>query len=86
MILTEASLQAILDLQQQSIIVGDPVVVVTKEGDSSVVTVKVQRPLPFFRLNKYVDLVYQTLKDTSTETDTVLVEISLHEPLVWAEA
>ncbi|WP_161883555.1 hypothetical protein [Deinococcus alpinitundrae] len=85
MILTEATLQAILELQQQLVIVGDPVVTTGQDGDSSVVTLKVQMPLPFFRLNKYVDLVYQTLEDTSTKTYTVLVEISLHEPLGWED-
>lgn len=85
MILTEATLQAILNLQEQSIIIGDPVVVIAQEGDSSVVTLKVQMPPPSFRLNKYLDLVYRTLEDTSTKTYTILVEITPYEPLGWEE-
>lgn len=86
MILTEATLQAILDLQEQSLIVGDPVVMTSQEGDSSVVTLRVQMPLPLFGLNKHLDLVYRTLEDTSTKTYTIHVEITPYEPLDWDAA
>ncbi|WP_161883488.1 hypothetical protein [Deinococcus alpinitundrae] len=86
MILTEATLQGILDLQEQLLIVGDPVVTTTQDGDSSVVTLNVQMPLRRFRINKYLDLVYQTLEGTSTKMYTVLVEITSNELVGWDEA
>ncbi|WP_161883873.1 hypothetical protein [Deinococcus alpinitundrae] len=86
MILTEATLQAILDLQEQSLIVGDPVVKVEQEGYFNEVTLNVQMPLPLFRLNKNLDLVYQTLEDTSTKTYRIVVEVTPYEPLGWDEA
>ncbi|WP_161883786.1 hypothetical protein [Deinococcus alpinitundrae] len=86
MILTEGTLQAILDLQEQLLIVGDPVVKVEQEGYFNEVTLTVQMPLPLFRLNKNLDLVYQTLEDTSTKTYTIHVEITPYEPLGWEEA
>jgi len=82
----EATLLAILNLQEQSIIVGDPVAITAQNGDFNVVILQVQMPLPLFRINKYLDLVYQTLEDTSTKTYTIHVEITPYEPLGWEEA
>ncbi|WP_161883482.1 hypothetical protein [Deinococcus alpinitundrae] len=87
LVLPEATLQAILALQEQKIIVSDRDVgvVVIQEGDSNVVFLNVQMTPPLFRLNKYLDLVYRTLESTSTKTFTISVEITMHEPLGWEE-
>ena len=85
LILSDATLQAILDLQDQLIILGVPEVEVAKEGDSSVVTLKVQMSPTAFQINRYIDLVYQTLEDTSTKACTIRVEIAPYEPLDWEE-
>lgn len=84
--LTEATLQAILDLQEQRLIIGDPAVAIAQEGDVSVVTLNVQMPLPLLHLNNYLDLVYRTLEDTSTKACMIIVEITPHESLGWEEA
>jgi len=52
MILTEATLQAIVDLQEQLIIIGTPIVTTVQDGDASVVTLNVEMPLRFLRINK----------------------------------
>ncbi|AWN24040.1 hypothetical protein DKM44_13005 [Deinococcus irradiatisoli] len=85
MVLSAATLQAILNLQEQRLIVGDPEVEVEQEGDFGKVTLKVQMPERSFRLNKDIDLVYRTLEDTSTKTYMVIAEVTLYEPLDWED-
>ncbi|AWN22472.1 hypothetical protein DKM44_03830 [Deinococcus irradiatisoli] len=86
MVLSAATLQAILDLQERLFIVGDPEVEVEQEEEVSKVTLYVQMPERWFHSNKHLDLVYRTLEDTSTKTSLIVVEISCYEPLDWDEA
>ena len=80
MILSEATLQAIVALQEQDYIIGDPDVVITDEHGKQTAHITVFVPEKYFHLNQSIDLIYSTLEDTQTADLHIEVTPELYEP------
>ncbi|ULH17037.1 hypothetical protein MF271_17075 (plasmid) [Deinococcus sp. KNUC1210] len=88
MMLSVATLQAVVALQEQDYIIGDPEVVLSESEGQQTAHITVFVPEKYFRLNTYLDLIYETLENTSTDTLKIEVLPELYEPprlLEWDE-
>ena len=89
MILSEATLQAIVALQEQDYIIGDPEVVITDDHGKNTAHLTVFVLEKYFHLNTYIDLIYNTLEDTGTDDLRIEVTPELYEPpqlLDWQDS
>lgn len=80
MILSEETLQAIVALQEKDYIIGDPEVVLSEDAGQQTAHITVYVPENYFHLNTYIDLIYNTLENTSTDALNIEVLPQLYEP------